>query len=108
MRDASIAELEALPKEAGDWSTPVYSKDFYSHRWEDTGLSGCLHFKDWGAAIAIIEKVDPEFYARYTTVQATVQPDYRALYNEERHKRFMLELEVNHLKAMVELYKSFR
>jgi hypothetical protein len=43
------------------------------------------------------------------TEQATEQAtDYRALYNEERHKRFMLELEVNHLKAMVELYKSFR
>ena len=69
MRDAIIKELEALPKEAGAWSTPVYEKDFGSHRWGCTGISARLHNKNWTKVIEIIKEVDPEFYARYTIEQ---------------------------------------
>jgi hypothetical protein len=109
MRNAIIAELEAMPNANGDWSTPVYAKRFVgSHRWCNTGISVGLHKKDWGRVIATIKKVDPEFYARYTTEQAPVQPDYRALYEQAQRDIKMLELELSHAKEMVELYKSFR
>jgi hypothetical protein len=108
MRDAIIAELEALPNELGVYSTPVYQKEYTDHRWYPTGVFGKLHHKAWDMAIETIKQHDPEFYAKYATKQATEQAtDYRALYEQAQREIKMLELELSHARNMVELYKSF-
>jgi hypothetical protein len=108
LRDAIIAELEAMPKDWGEYSTPVYQKKYTNHRWYPTKVFEALHDKHWERAIAFIKEVDPEFYARYATEQPTEQPNYRALYEQAQRDIAFLKLKVNHLKDMVELYKSFR
>jgi hypothetical protein len=72
MREAIIAELEGLPNDNGDWSSPILSKEWHNHRWGG-GIVWRLHYKNWNDVIDLIKKCDPEFYARY----AKEAPFYR-------------------------------